>query len=163
MQKLFFVSIILFFKAFSYAQTTVYFFEYRLSNGSVYSFDEGGRFYHTALKVDDKVLEAHPFYGARLASDLSSVGHLAAILYSPDPIENLNAKVQALLGRKFDLYSPWDNPQTTQCSKLVGQIIGVSPVVVQGGNLSLSPDLLYAELIKRGFTDIPISLASEIK
>lgn len=163
MQKLFFVSIIIFFSVFSNAQTTVYFFEYRLSNGEVYSFDKGGRFYHAALKFEDKILEAHPYYGAHLASDLSSVGHLAAILYSPGSIENLAAKVQAQLGRKFDLYSHWEDPKTTQCSKLVGQIIGVSPVVVEGGNLSLSPDLLYAELIKRGFLNMPIPLASGSK
>jgi len=140
------------------AETTVYFFEYRMPNGQVYSFDPGGRFYHAALKVHDQILEAHPFYGARLTGDLSKVGHLVAILQSKKNVKNFDAKVQAELGKAFNLYSPWDDPNSTQCSKLIGQIIGVSPVPVEGGNISLSPDTLYRELKKRGFKDIPLPL-----
>jgi hypothetical protein len=140
------------------AQTTVYFFEYRMPNGQVYSFDPGGRFYHAALKFHDQILEAHPFYGARLTGDLDKVGHLVAILHSKKTVKDFDAKVQAQLGKAFNLYSPWDDPNSTQCSKLIGQIIGVSPVPVQGGNISLSPDTLYRELKKRGFKDIPLPL-----
>jgi hypothetical protein len=142
----------------SKAQTTVYFFEYRMPNGQVYSFDPGGRFYHAALKVQDQILEAHPFYGARLTGDLDKVGHLVAILHSKKTVKNFEAKVQAQLGKAFNLYSAWDDPNSTQCSKLIGQIIGVSPVPVEGGNISLSPDTLYRELKKRGFKDIPLPL-----
>ena len=140
------------------AQTTVYFFEYRMPNGQVYSFDPGGRFYHAALKYKDQVLEAHPFYGAHLTSDLDKVGHLVAILQSKKSVKNFDEKVQAQLGKAFNLYSPWDDPTSTQCSKLIGQIIGVSPVLVEGGNISLSPDTLYRELKKHGFKDIPLLL-----
>lgn len=143
------------------AETTVYFFEYRMPNGEVYSFDPGGRFYHAALKFHDQILEAHPFYGARLTSDLGKVGHLVAILQSKKNVKNFDAKVQAELGKAFNLYSPWDDPHSTQCSKLIGQIIGVSPVIVEGGNISLSPDTLYRELKKRGFKDIPLPLPQD--
>jgi len=142
----------------SKAQTTVYFFEYRRPNGEVYSFDPGGRFYHAALKFHDQILEAHPFYGARLTEDLSKVGHLVAILQSNKSVKNFDQKVQAQLGKAFNLYSAWEDQNSTQCSKLIGQIIGVSPVPVADGNISLSPDTLYRELKKRGFKDIPLPL-----
>ncbi len=167
MQKLLFYFIILLLSLLgsldSRAQTTVYFFEYRMPNGQVYSFDPGGRFYHAALKYQDQILEAHPFYGAHLTSDLNKVGHLVAILQSHKVVKDFDAKVQAQLGKAFNLYSPWDDPNSTQCSKLIGQIIGVSPVLVEGGNLSLSPDTLYRELKKLGFKDIPLPLASASK
>jgi hypothetical protein len=162
MQKLIFYFTILLFALLGSlngkAQTTVYFFEYRMPNGQVYSFDPGGRFYHAALKFHDQILEAHPFYGARLTGDLDKVGHLVAILHSKKTVKDFDAKVQAQLGKAFNLYSPWDDQNSTQCSKLIGQIIGVSPVPVVGGNISLSPDTLYRELKKRGFKDIPLPL-----
>ena len=144
------------------AQTTVYFFEYRVDE-EVYSFDPGGRFYHAALKYQDQILEAHPYYGAHLVNDLVQVGHLVAVLHSQKSVKNFDAKVKAQLGKAFDLYSPWKDATTTQCSKLIGQIIGVSPVLVSDGTVSLSPDTLYRELKKRGFKDAPIPLASESK
>ena len=134
----------------SQAQTTVYFLEYRNSRGEIQSFDAGGRFYHTALKFHEKVLEAHPYYGAHLVSGLDQVGRLAAILYSKKSVQNFDAKVQAQLGKPFNLYSPWNDLTSTQCSKLIGQIIGVSPVLVADGSISLSPDTLYRELKKIG-------------
>ncbi|MBC7458472.1 MAG: hypothetical protein H7235_09350 [Bdellovibrionaceae bacterium] len=140
------------------ADTTVYFFEHRRPNGQIDSFDLGGRFYHAALKYHDQILEAHPYYGAHLTSDLDQVGHLVAILHSQKTVKNFDAKVQAQLGKPFNLYSAWDDQNSTQCSKLIGQIIGVSPVPVQDGSLSLSPDTLYRELKKRGFKDIPLPL-----
>jgi hypothetical protein len=151
MQKLFLVITILCLNLSLQAGTTVYFFEHRNPNGDVYSFDPGGRFYHAALKYKNQIVQAHPYYGVQLTTNLTQVGHLAAALYSTKNVLNLSAKIQAQLGKKFSLYSDWNDPKTTQCSKLVGQIIGVSPVIVQGGNLSLSPDLLYAELIKMNF------------
>lgn len=151
MQKQLLYFIILFFSHQVFANTIVYFFQHKLPNGEVYSFDRNGRFYHSALKYKTKILEAHPYYGVRLATDLKKVGDLAAVLKSEKNILNLDAKIKMQMGKKFNLYSAWDDPLTTQCSKLIGQIIGVSPVIVQDGNLSLSPDLLYAELIKLGF------------
>ncbi len=153
MQNLFFSALIFLFSFYTQAETTVYFFEYRMPNGQVYTFDEGGRFYHVAMKYKNQVLEAHPYFGVRLVVDIKKVGHLVAVLKHHQAVKNLDLKVQAELGKKFDLYSPWNDPTTTQCSKLIGQIIGVSPVIVANGNLSLSPDLLYAELIKHGFRD----------
>lgn len=168
MQKLLFYLIVLILTLLgsldSQAETTVYFFEYRMPNGQIYSFDPGGRFYHSALKFHDQVLEAHPFYGAHLVSvinnDFTKVGRLVAILQSKKSIKDFEAKVQAQLGKPFNLYSAWDDPNTTQCSKLIGQILGVPPVIVADGALSLSPDTLYRELKKRGFKDISLPLAS---
>ncbi len=147
----------------SQAQTTVYFFESRVGD-KVYSFDPGGRFYHSALKYREQILEAHPYYGAHLVSGLQEVNyHLVAILKSQKTVKNFDAKVKAQLGKPFNLYSRWEDPNSTQCSKLIGQIIGVSPVLVSDGTISLSPDTLYRELKKRGFKEAPIPLASGSK
>lgn len=135
------------------AITTVYFFEHRNTDGSVDSFDKDGRFYHVALKYKNQILEAHPYYGVHLAKDINKVGQLAAVLISKTDIPDLDQKVQNQLGKKFNLYSPWGDKNTTQCSKLVGQIIGVSPVLFENGDRTLSPDRLYKQLVKMNFHD----------
>jgi hypothetical protein len=153
MVQLFNFLLISFFSFTIKANTVVYFFEYRMPDGSIYSFDQGGRFYHAALKFQNKILEAHPFYGVHLAEDINKVGHLVAILKSNKTVKNFEAKVQAEIGKKFNLYSEWTDPSTTQCSKLVGQIIGVSPILFDDNKLTLSPDTLYKQLLKMGFRD----------
>ncbi len=135
------------------ADTTVYFFEYRQPDGSIFSFDKEGRFYHTALKYNNQFLEANPYFGVHLEPNITKVGYLKAVLRSSKNIANLDQKITAQLGKKFDLYSKWDDPNSTQCSKLIGQIIGVKPVLFEDGSLTLSPDRLYNQLVKLGFKD----------
>lgn len=143
-----------FMSPFASAGTTVYFFEYRNQSGDVVSFDPWGRFYHAAMQTPDGIIEAHPYFGVHIVKNLSKIHYrLAGALYHIKDVPNLSQKIHNELGKSFELYSHWDNPKTTQCSKLIGQIIGVSPVPVEGNMISLSPDTLYRELKKMGFTD----------
>lgn len=142
------------------AEVVVVFFEYKKSNGQIISFDPGGRFYHAALKYADGYIEAHPYYGVHYEKNVKKVGHPVAVLKSKRVINDLDQRVKNQLDKDFDLYSPWNDEKTTQCSKLVGQILGVTPVKVQGGNISLSPDTLYHQLVKMGYRPCMSCLSS---
>lgn len=155
-----FLFLILTFSATTWAETVVVFFEYRTSDGQIFSFEEGGKFYHAALKYQDGYIEARPYYGVHFEQDIKKMGAVAAVLRSPKTIPHLDQRVQKELGKRFELYSDWNDPDTTQCSKLVGQIIGVSPVKLSTGNISLSPDTLFRQLLHLGFKPCMSCLSS---
>lgn len=146
----------------AFASVEVYFFEYRDHKGKIYSFDPNGKYYHAAIRLPDgRLLEAHPYFGGRVAKDIKAIGYkLVAALKFKKEFSGLLERAEDQIGKPFDLYSNWEDPKTTQCSKLVGQIIGVSPVLYDDGRYTLSPDTLYFQLKKQGFKDCQSCLNS---
>lgn len=146
----------------AFASVEVYFFEFRDAKGKIYSFDPNGKYYHAAIKLPDgRILEAHPYFGGRVAKNIKDIHYtlVAALKFKKD-IPGLLTRAEDQIGRPFDLYSNWEDPKTTQCSKLVGQIIGVNPVLYDDGRYTLSPDTLYFQLKKQGFKDCQSCLNS---
>lgn len=160
-----FTASLLFFKAYALNETQqvsqqtalikVYFFEYKNAQGQRITFDENGRFYHAALFFKNKVYEAHPYWGVREVSKVSAIGIPVAELWGLEPALGLAEKIDSQLGKPFNLYSLWEDTTTTQCSKFVAQIVGLSPPLRSDGTRTFSPDGLYEALIKKGYFVAP--------
>jgi hypothetical protein len=135
----------LIFSSIGFAKVQVAFFEYRTKDGQIYPIEIGGRLYHVAIQYKDKWLNAHPFYGVQLVDDVHQIGQLYSIIEIDREIPN--GKFNAELGKKFSLDDPWKNSKTSYCSKLVAQILDISPTKMKSRKgWGISPDDLYGIL-----------------
>lgn len=144
----------------------VAFFRQYTPSGNLVVYESGGEFAHIAISYRGQWLHAHPYGGVQLSKDIHSVGFLDfVILENPTLPEPDSRFVQAQLQKKFDVFASWTDPMRTYCSKLIAQFFGVRPRVMSfsskdwvglnppRGQLGLSPDDLYRELInQRGFS-----------
>jgi hypothetical protein len=139
-----------------------------IEDGKTVQLEPGGQFFHVAIRYKDKWLHAHTYHGVSLVESLDRYGDNAVVLTNsnvPDPSDELVAK---LLGRKFDFSFRWNDPESTYCTKLVAEILGVPPRPMtfaapiwqtlphgNSGELGLSPDELFHDLVNRGYTVLP--------
>ncbi|WP_413575754.1 hypothetical protein ACLVWU_15435 [Bdellovibrio sp. HCB290] len=155
---------ILIFSSAAFAGVKVAFFEAKDSSGQLITMEDGGRFYHVAISVDDKWLHTHVYWGVQLIPDLHQLGEPALILENEKSPGLQEADLKQFLNQRYDSTYSWSNPDKTYCSKLVAQILNVapSPMTFSGTiwrgktsgysrELGVSPDDLYRELKKRGF------------
>lgn len=125
--------------------------------------ERGGRFSHVAISYRGQWLHAHPKTGVELTDNLHEYGSVEEVLTHPDWKEPNIAQVLRWLGKPFDLDLDWFNPDSTYCSKLVGQLLGLHPHNMKFtgdirwgyshlvGKKGMSPDYIHRELKRRGF------------
>ena len=139
------------------------------ASGKIVPLEAGGHYGHVALRVqmpDGKLqwLHAHPYYGVVLQQDISHKNEVIDI-FSAGTEEIQYEHIRDYVGLKYDPQFRWEDPLTTYCSKLVGQILNMKPKPMhfdapfwkdqkdhlQSGALGISPDDIYRELLNRGF------------
>ncbi len=141
-------------------------------DGKLIQLEPNGRFYHVAIRVGDKWVHAHPHRGVDVVDDLTIYGHKFYYLHNeavPEPSKEWLAK---WVGKPFDFFFRWGNPTATYCTRLIAEFFGIRPHPMQfkadhwaekyglaRGELGLSPDDLYNELIERDF--VPFSRCEE--
>jgi hypothetical protein len=145
----------------------VAFLEVHGKNGKPLQLEPGGRFMHVAIRYGGLWLQAHPQGGVNLVRDIEMYGDVIVILRDsrrPDP--RLSAFV-SWLGKPFDYSYRWDNPAATYCTRMVAEVLGIKPLMMEfssehwklhrspnAGGLGLSPDDLYKILREDGWTEV---------
>jgi hypothetical protein len=134
-------------------------------NGRPIQLEPGGRFFHVAIRYKGQWLQAHPHGGVSLVDDIRHYGDRFVMLSNPSVPEPADDYVRRWLGKPFDFTYNWFNEKANYCTRLAAEALGVPPqpmsfaadvwkrhFVRPEGEPGLSPDKLYAELLKRGFT-----------
>jgi hypothetical protein len=142
----------------------VAFLEIETSQGTI-QLEKGGRFSHVAISYKNRWLHTHPYFGVQLVTtrDLEKIGDITNIIElpgHPEPSENF---VQQVLGKPYDRFFSWDG-EGYYCSKLVAKALGLKPTPMNfeatiwskhltknKGQLGLSPDDIFHELLSRGY------------
>jgi len=149
----------------SFAQVRVAFFEMKDPTGVRVELEPGGQFFHVALQLKDgSWIHTHPYYGVQVVEDLRKIGEPKSMLASALWREIDREKIFHELGKPFDFKFRWFDPETTYCSKLVGQLLGLSPLPSSFSGaiwksldldatnpVGLSPDDLFYLLLSNGF------------
>lgn len=144
-------------------------------NGMPVALEPGGRFFHVAIQYREHWLQAHSHGGVSLVKDIRDYGDAFMVLDNPDCADPDPAFVERWLGKPFDFSYAWENPKATYCTRLVADILRVPPQPMSfaadiwkhhyhkpDGEPGLSPDKLYAELLRRGFKSVPCALELEL-
>jgi hypothetical protein len=145
----------------------VAFFEVHDKSGKPFQLEPGGRFMHVAIRYGDLWLHAHPKGGVSLIRDITMYGDETVILRDsrrPDP--SFSTFV-SWLGKPFDYSYRWGNPASTYCSRIVAEVLGIEPLIMDfssehwklhlgrnEGGLGLSPDDLYKILREAGWLEV---------
>ncbi|MBO9665605.1 MAG: hypothetical protein J7501_02180 [Bdellovibrio sp.] len=146
------------------ASVKVAFFEARDANGKIVTMEKGGRFIHVAISVGNKWMHAHPYWGVQLVDSLKKIGDPAVIL-TDESVADLNeSQVQKYLRQKYDSSFSWEDHDKTYCSKLIANILQISPSPMQftgtvwqfqnrarAQGVGVSPDDVFNELKSRGY------------
>jgi hypothetical protein len=143
---------------------TVAFLELRDENGNTIQLEPGGRFGHVAIWLDGMWLHAHPERGVDLVFDIEEYGYDIEILVNNSWASPTWHQAYPWLGKPFDMQYRWNCLDATYCSRLVAELLGVPPRPMEFkseiwarhthravGELGLSPDELYKDLLLRGF------------
>jgi hypothetical protein len=143
----------------------VAFLEVYYPDGERVQLEQGGHFAHIAIKYGKMWLHAHPDRGVDLVSDLHPFGIVRVILRNPSVPDPTAAQVERWLGKAFDYSFSWNHALATYCTRLVAEILGINPKPMSFmsghwqysrhkpiGQVGLSPDDLFAELLDRGYT-----------
>lgn len=119
-------------------------------------------FVHVAIRFKGQWLSAMPYHGVYLADGFNHYYHVTSIFIHDR--ENLKESDYAIyLEREFKYWSDWDDETSTSCSKLVGQILGLTPkpmesvLWVEGSNkraMGLSPDEVFEALTSMGYKSL---------
>ncbi|MDG0817685.1 hypothetical protein [Bdellovibrio svalbardensis] len=136
-----------------YGKVQVAFFEHRTKDGQLQPIEAGGQLYHVAVQYNDKWLNAHPYYGVQEVDDVRKIGDLYSIIEIDQdvPLE----KYKAEFGKHFSISDYWENPKSTYCSKLVAQILDLSPTFMKNGNgWGISPDEVYKILSSKPHREV---------
>lgn len=161
------ICLILLLVSFSTSAIEVAFLEVHDFNGRPLELEPGARFAHVLVRYKNKWLHSHPgLPGVALSDDPSEFGRVKSILIDPTLPEPDDKTVEFWLGKPFDHTFSWTNRNATYCTRLVAQILGVSPQPMrfegaawkrfpgpQPGGVGLSPDDLHAELLARDFRE----------
>ena len=119
--------------------------------------------YHVAVKINNYWYQMLPWYGFIKSESFELKdpeiyekdgktyqvfveNYVNASLTLPDP------DIGPLQNLKFDLFSEWNDPLTSHCSKLVGKLLGFSPKKLRelnpSQNENLSPDDIFDYITK---------------
>ncbi|NCN27620.1 hypothetical protein GW915_08610 [bacterium] len=150
-----------------FAQIQVAFFEKFNEQGERVELEDGGRFFHVAVKVGEFWLHTDSFYGVSLVETVpKSYGRPLLRLYSPDKRVVHFSDVERLLGVPYDRDYLWDN-EKLYCSELVSKLLGLKPRPMSfngnhwkdhdqsrlpNGELGSSPDFIFQQLLSLGWT-----------
>lgn len=148
------------------ATTRVAFFEAYDHNGKVIRLLPESDYFHVAIQIEDVWYHTDQYEGVAVLKRLSDLGpqfKLKSLLASVDKALSTSA-IEPFLKLPFNFYYDWDDPNTTYCSKLVANLLGVEPSVnlfespywsqaygVKKGEKGISPDELFEKLSKNGF------------
>lgn len=122
--------VLLFFLFFStvaaHAIEIAFFIRYR-ADGTLERYEANSPYTHVAIRIGDQWLEARPYYGVHLTSDVSDMGHITEILYNPDIPEPDESFLSEVLRKKYFIFADWHNPEVFNCTKLVAKFLDVEP------------------------------------
>lgn len=154
-----FIFLLFIFPVFSYSFVKVAFFE-TFYQGKRVSLEEGGRFSHLALRVDEGWLHSHYQRGVEVITDFKDLGFddynvvfMTSLKYYFKPSD-----YKAYLGINYDRSYGWGN-DSLYCSELIAKVLGINPFKMQfnssiwgnehssRGELGISPDEIY-EIMK---------------
>lgn len=134
--------------------------------GQLVQLEPGGRFFHVAIRYQGAWLHAYP-PAVAFTSNILQFGQRFVTLRNPYLPEPEYRFVSSWLSKPFDQTYSWNNPLGTYCSRLVAEALGIAPKPMSfatehwnpirkgdEGQLGLSPDDLYAALIKMGFRPV---------
>lgn len=160
---------------FAEARIEVAFLEAWTRSGSKVELEKGDRFAHVAILHRGFWLHSSPRNGTELVNksgidiQVFYKNEITEVLVNDDVADLTDAQVNELLGQPYDFKFRWDDHLSSYCSKLVGKLLAIQPLPMrfdgsyfQGiknlpiGEPGLSPDGVYRELIKRGYTSIHI-------
>lgn len=128
-----------------YCSVKVAFFVHRTKNGQIQPIETGGTFYHVAIQYSNQWLHAHPFYGVQVVDNVNDIGQLYSIIEVDRDISITRFKAE--FGKSFSITDSWENKKSTYCSKLIAQILEISPTLMKNGNgWGISPDDIYIDL-----------------
>ncbi|MBX3022863.1 MAG: hypothetical protein KF799_14405 [Bdellovibrionales bacterium] len=146
---------------------TVAFLELHWQDGQRVQLEPGGRFAHVAIKVGRKWLHAHTERGVDIVRNITHYGNNVVYLENDQYESPTQWSVQTWMGKPFDTAYRWGVVNATYCTRLVAELLHIPPRPMQfrsevwdrmssapRGELGLSPDELYEELIKRGFKPV---------
>lgn len=144
----------------------VAFIEFYKENGQLVQLEPGGRFMHVGIRIGDYWLHAHPHTGVELTSSLERFGHRIVRLANHEVPEPRREQIYYWLGKGFDFSYRWNCTDATYCSRLVADLLDVSPLPmffeadhwrnVEGkpiGELGVSPDDLFQILLAAGYAE----------
>lgn len=150
----------------SQAEIKVAFFKCFDAKGKLIQLVPNGQFCHVAIKYKEGWVHAHPLNGVEYKPRLSDIkiGEFSELLYHPQPRSLTAQQVHPWIGAPYDNSFNWDSTEKTYCSKLVGKFLGIPPKAMTFetpywknfknlpvGELGISPDAIYLELLKRGY------------
>lgn len=143
----------------------VAFFQGLNAAGNPVELTPGGQFVHTAISIDGTWFHASA-QGVVERPDLKIENHYLLVTVLTHPTLSISKEDLApYLGLAFDYTFSWHDSHSTYCSKFIAQLLGVTPRPmefagehwrlsenVRRGELGVSPDYLFTELLKMGFT-----------
>lgn len=128
---------------------------------------ENEAYSHVAIKVQNKWLHAIPYYGVILSDSLERFGEVSFILSNESIEEPDSAFLESVLGKKYFLFSDWNNFDEFNCTKLIGVFLDLEPkpLIIQESiwghrfdqykdRLGLSIGELQLQLNERGYLQI---------
>lgn len=143
------------------ADVQVAFFEHPQVTASPSELEPNGRYHHVAISVGRQWLHAHPWRGVELVDQIGQIGQLSKLIHLHGQPAVQPEEVRHLIGRPYNLLAPWHSDESYNCSKLVGQLLGITPrpMTFSGaawrgirnlprGELGLSPDDIHRWLTR---------------
>jgi hypothetical protein len=128
-------------------------------DGNIESLEPNGRYVHVAALYKNKWLQAHPYYGVILSDNLEGLGKIEEIFEIYPHLEISEKFLSEVLEKPYNFISPWDDPLTYNCSKLIAKLLDIKPKPMTfeesiwgdrfaqfRGQLGLSPDELFHEI-----------------
>ena len=110
------------------AEIQVAFFSTPSKSGKAVEFEPGGQYSHVAISYNGGWIHASPVRGVEFVQSLEKIGHVSRVL-SNSSIPGLSTlRVARLLGLPYDRTFAWNRKESTYCSKLVGELLGVTPL-----------------------------------
>jgi hypothetical protein len=148
------------------AAAEVAFIESYDHNGRRVQLELNGQFMHVAIRVGAYWFHAHPSTGVELTPTLERYGHRIVRLVNKAISDPSSEQVYRWLGKGFDHSYSWGNHDSTYCSRLVANLLGIGPLPMQFaaerwqvipqkpvGELGLSPDDLFRILRSSGYSE----------
>ncbi len=136
--------------------------------------EPNGRFSHVAFEIEGGFLHVHPQRGVEVTKDLSDLGDITETLLIEAYPDLQSHHYANFLGQPYDRSYRWDSQDSTYCSKLIGQILGIPPGQMEfssghwrdqkglpRGSLGLSPDDIYRFLTKAQLPPLETSTACD--
>lgn len=130
---------------------------------------DDGEYFHTSIQIEGVWYEVETKEGVRRMASVTEHPYLKLRRVLEKNIGLSYKDIAPYMGLPFDTKYYWDDPESSYCTKLIANLLNVSPrpMSFEGenwenalhapkGTLGLSPDELYKELLSLGF--YPVSL-----